>query len=181
MVKVDITEKISIPSGVEVSIDKNLIKVKGPKGESSRKIFTPGIKIEAKEDGIVFSVKNAAKKEKMIMKTTEAHLQNMMKGVLEEYQYELKICSGHFPMTVSLDNGEFIVKNFLGESTPRKRKMPQDVKVEIKGNDVTVTSINKEKAGQVAASIEALTRITNKDRRRFQDGIFITSKAGKKI
>ncbi len=181
MAKVDITDKISIPEGVEVTLDKNTIKVKGPKGELSRKIFTPGIKVEIKEDGVTFSVKNAAKKEKMIMKTTEAHLVNMMKGVTEEYEYELKICSGHFPMTVSLDNGEVVVKNFLGESVPRKRKMPEGVDIEIKGNDIKVKSVDKEKAGQVAASIEALTRITNRDRRRFQDGIFITSKAGKKI
>jgi large subunit ribosomal protein L6 len=141
MVKVDIIDKISIPEGVEVSIDSNQINVKGPKGELSRGIFTPGIKIEVKENEVIFSIKKAAKKEKMVLKTTEAHLKNMINGVNEEYVYKLKICSGHF----------------------------------------TVTSIDIEKAGQVAASIEALTRITNKDRRRFQDGIFITSKAGKKI
>lgn len=181
MAKVDITDKISIPEGVEVSIKSNEMLVKGAKGELSRKIFTPGIKIEVKEGGVIFSIKKAAKKEKMVLKTMEAHLKNMIEGVTEEYLYELKICSGHFPMTVALENGEFIVKNFLGESVPRKRKMPEGANIEIKGNDIKVTSIDKEKAGQVAASIEALTRITNKDRRRFQDGIFITSKAGKKI
>ncbi len=181
MVKVDIVDKISIPEGVEVSINTNQITVKGPKGELSRKIFTPGIKIEVKENEAIFSIKKAAKKEKMVLKTTEAHLKNMIKGVNEEYVYELKICSGHFPMNVSLDNGEVIVKNFLGESVPRKKKMQSGAEIIIKGNDITVTSADKEKAGQVAASIESLTRITNKDRRRFQDGIFITSKAGKKI
>ncbi|MBT3416462.1 50S ribosomal protein L6 [Candidatus Woesearchaeota archaeon] len=181
MVKVDIIDKISIPEGVEVSIDSNQINVKGPKGELSRGIFTPGIKIEVKENEVIFSIKKAAKKEKMVLKTTEAHLKNMINGVNEEYVYKLKICSGHFPMTVSLENQEVIVKNFLGESVPRKKKMQTGAEIEIKGNDITVTSIDIEKAGQVAASIEALTRITNKDRRRFQDGIFITSKAGKKI
>jgi large subunit ribosomal protein L6 len=181
MVKVDITDKISIPEGVEVSIESNKILVKGPKGELSRKIFTPGIKIEVKDGGVIFAIKKAAKKEKMVLKTNEAHLKNMIKGVLEEYKYELKICSGHFPMTVALENGIFTVKNFLGESVPRKKKMLEGINIEIRGNDITVTSIDKEKAGQVAASIEALTRVTNKDRRRFQDGIFMTSKAGKKI
>lgn len=181
MAKVDITDNISILEGVEVIIDKNIIKVKGPKGELSRKIFTPGIKIEVKDREVLFSVKNAAKKEKMIMKTTESHLKNMMKGSLDGYEYNLKICSGHFPMTVSLENGVVIVKNFLGESVPRKKKMMEGTDIEIKGNDIKVTSVDKEKAGQVAASIESLTRITNKDRRRFQDGIFIISKAGKKI
>ena len=181
MVKTDLMDKISIPEGVEVEIESTEIKVKGPKGELERNIFTPSIKISKEEGFVVFSVSNAAKKQKMIMKTTEAHLKNMMKGVLEGYEYTLKICSGHFPMTVSFENGEIIVKNFLGESVPRKRKIRDDVEVEIKGNDILVKGADKEKVGQAAASIEAVTRMTNKDRRRFQDGIFMVSKAGKEL
>ena len=113
----------------------------------------------------------------MILGTLKSHINNMVKGVKEGFDYELKICSGHFPMNVSLDNGEVIVKNFLGESVPRKKKMQSGAEIIIKGNDITVTSADKEKAGQVAASIESLTRITNKDRRIFQDGIYITHKA----
>ena len=56
MVKVDIIDKISIPEGVEVSIDSNQINVKGPKGELSRGIFTPGIKIEVKENEVIVRV-----------------------------------------------------------------------------------------------------------------------------
>ena len=119
MVKVDIIDKISIPEGVEVSIDSNQINVKGPKGELSRGIFTPGIKIEVKENEVIFSIKKAAKKEKMVLKTTEAHLKNMINGVNEEYVYKLKICSGHFPMNVSISGNKFTVKNFLGEKVPR--------------------------------------------------------------
>jgi len=57
----------------------------------------------------------------------------------------------------------------------------EEVEVELNGNDITVTGHNKEKTGQTAANIEKSTRLTNKDRRRFQDGIFMTHKAGANI
>ena len=48
----------------------------------------------------------------------------------------------------------------------------------IKGDIIIVEGIDKELAGQTAARIEQSTRITNKDRRVFQDGCYITDKAG---
>ena len=53
--------------------------------------------------------------------------------------------------------------------------------VKVEGSEIIIESTNKELAGQAAADIEQLTRITNKDRRIFQDGIYITEKDGKKI
>lgn len=181
MAKLNITDKIEIPGGVEVIIEPTFIKIKGKNGELERKFYSPAIKISKEENNMVFKVKNATKKEKMLMKTTEAHIKNMIKGVLDGFEYHLKVCSGHFPMTVSYENGEVIVKNFLGESIPRKKKISKEVNVEIKGNDIAVTGADKEKTGQAAASIESITKMTTKDRRRFQDGIFMVSKAGKKI
>ncbi len=181
MVKLDLMDKVEIREGVEVTLEGTKIKLKGPKGELERKFFTPAVKITKEDNFVVLSVKNAAKKQKMLMKTAKAHISNMMEGVVEGFEYTLKVCSGHFPMTVSFENNEFIVKNFLGESVPRKKKIKEGVDVQIKGNDTTISGADKERVGQAAASIESITRINNRDRRRFQDGIFITSKAGKEI
>ncbi len=79
-------------------------------------------------------------------------------------------------MTVALKGTMVEVKNFLGEKVPRTMMVPANVKVTIKSEDITVEGINKEAAGQVAGSIEKLTKISHFDRRVIQDGIFITEK-----
>jgi len=177
----DITQEINIPEGIEISKEAHLIKVKGPMGEVSKKLAGPKIEITADKNSVKIISKKATKREKKLIYTFKAHINNMIKGVTEPFVYKLKICPGHFPMNVSMDKDIFTVKNFFGEKTPRKLKIKPDVKVKIDGKDVYVEGIDKELTAQTAASIEMLTKIKNRDRRIFQDGIYIVSKAGKEI
>ena len=84
-------------------------------------------------------------------------------------------------MNVSISGKEFVIKNFLGEKVPRTLSLQDDVSVKINGQEVIVEGISKERTSHVAAEIEQLTRITNKDLRVFQDGIYITHKDGRAI
>lgn len=179
--KPDINEKINIPEKVEIIIDNGLVKVKGPKGEIVKRLFDPKIKMDIQDNKILIESKKTTKREKRLIGTIKAHIKNMIKGVNESFIYRLKICSTHFPMTVSVNNDEISVNNFLGENVPRTVKIKKGVNVKIEGNIITVESPDKELAGQTAASIELLCRITKRDRRIFQDGIYITEKAGKEI
>jgi len=181
MPKLNIKDEVNIPEGVEVIIEPPRLKVKGPKGEIERILFNPSVEIKTDKNKVTLEIKNGKKKEKMYMKTYRAHIKNMIKGVSEEYVYKLKICSGHFPMTVKHEKNQLIVSNFLGEKIPRKAIIPEGVTLEMKKDDITLTGINIELVGQAAANIERSTRITNRDRRRFQDGIYITVKAGEPV
>ncbi len=181
MAKLNISDKLEVPEGVTVTLEAPLVKVVGPEGTLERRMSHPMIKITLNDKEINLELKKGTKREKMMLKTFKAHLRNMMKGATEKYVYKLKICSGHFPMNVSKEGNKLIVKNFLGEKVPRTAKIMEEVEVELNGNDITVTGHNKEKTGQTAANIEKSTRLTNKDRRRFQDGIFMTHKAGANI
>jgi large subunit ribosomal protein L6 len=172
---------IEIPEGVELSLDGNVLKVKGPEGENSREFKLGKIKFEIKNNKILLSDKNATKREKKIINTTTSHIKNMIKGVQEKFIYTLKVASSHFPMTVKTEGNKVEIKNFLGEKTPRYCIIPEGAEVEIKKNDITIKSVDREIAGQAAANFEKATRIRNRDRRVFQDGIYITSKAGKEI
>jgi large subunit ribosomal protein L6 len=177
----ELFQEVEIPEGVEVIIVGNLVSVKGKEGENKRHFDTNNLIFEKKGNNIVIGNKNASKREKKMMNTTAAHIKNMIKGVQEKYQYELKACASHFPITVELKGSGALVKNFLGEKNPRKVVIPAGVEVKIDRDFIIINSTDKELAGKAAANFEIATRITGKDRRVFQDGIFITKKAGVEI
>ncbi|MBI4016236.1 MAG: 50S ribosomal protein L6 [Candidatus Aenigmarchaeota archaeon] len=174
--KQDFTETVAVPEGITVEASANSVKIKGPKGELSRRFVIPKISIEAKDGNVILSSKSATKREKSKLYATRAHINNMLKGVQAPFVYVLKICSGHFPMNVSLAGSKLSVKNFLGEKIPRITEIPQGVAVKIEGDKITVTSIDTELGGRTSSNIEQLTRIARRDRRIFQDGIYIIQK-----
>jgi len=170
-------DKISIPSNVEVDITKLYVNIKGPKGETKKNVYHPSVKIEKDEKNILLTTDKSTKKEKRILNTLKAHIKNLIKGVLNGFEYELKICSGHFPMSVSVEKNDLVIKNFFGEKIPRKAKILPGVNVKVSGDKVTVSGCSKEDVGQTCSNIEQSTRRTSFDRRRFQDGIWITKKS----
>ena len=171
-----------MPEGIEVSVTSDGINVKGQKGEHKKIFNLPReIKLEKKGDEIILGGKKITKKEKKVMNTFVAHIKNWIKGAQEGFEYQLKICSSHFPMTISLEGKKAKIKNFLGEKIDRNVKIPEGVEVDIKKEFITITSIDKELAGQAAANFEKATRVGKRDRRVFQDGIFIINKGGKEI
>lgn len=172
---------IDVPSGVTVQADAGTVIVKGPKGEITRTFTYPGITITVANAQIKIISARATAREKKMVNTFEAHLNNMIRGAQEGHVYKLKICSGHFPMTVAAAGNEFIVKNFLGEKYPRTLPIDQRVKVNVQGQEVVVEGAALELVSQCAANIEKLTLVRNRDRRIFQDGIYITVKDGQPI
>ena len=171
-----LTKRIIVPEGVEVSID-GALTVKGPKGEIKRLLSYPTIEVKKEERDVVIEPKRFTKREKKIINTFRAHVNNMIKGVQEPFQYEVKICSSHFPMSVKIEGKELVVKNFYGEKVPRRADIMEGVKVNIDGDLIKIEGSDIEKVGQTAANFEKSTRITNRDRRIFQDGLWIIKKA----
>ncbi len=179
--KKEIFQQIEIPEEVEAEIAGAVLKVKGPEGELEREFNTGKLTFEKDRGKIIIGSEKATKVEKRMINTIAAHINNMIQGVQKKFEYKLKVCSSHFPMSVEVKGNEVIVKNFLGEKIPRKAKIPEGAEVKVDRDIITITSINKEIAGQAAANFERATKISARDRRIFQDGIFIINKAGKEI
>lgn len=179
--KEDLTREIVLGTGVSAVLEGRTVKIKGPKGEVKRVVLHPRILIEIVPGKIILRAVKATKREKTVMGSYESHFQNSAKGVVEPHLYKLKVCSGHFPMSVTVSGTECTIKNFLGEAVPRRVELLAGSDVKVNGTEITVVSCDKEIAGQNAAKIESLCRITNRDRRIFQDGCYIIHKAGKDI
>jgi large subunit ribosomal protein L6 len=167
---------VPVPSEVEFKIEDALITLTGPKGSLSRAMSYPGVKVEQKDGSVVISAKTNKKAVKAILGTFGAHLSNMVKGVTKGFEYRLKTVFSHFPITVKQAGSEISINNFLGEKTPRKSRVLGDCKVSIKGASITVTGINIEDVAQTAANIELATKVKGRDRRVFQDGIYLVGK-----
>ena len=141
--------------------------------------ITEEIDIKIKNNIVELSCsKSPHRKEKALIGTFSAHIKNMIKGVTEGFEYKMKTVYSHFPIKISVEENEFIIQNFLGERSPRRAKILENVKVETIGDNVTVSGIDKEKVGQTAANIERAARVKNRDIRVFQDGVYLISKRG---
>ncbi len=172
----EIKEEITIPDNVEVTIENNNITVKGENGSLSRVFSHPKIDLKVNGKAVEVHCKNPRKKDKAFMGTFVAHIKNMIKGVTEGFEYKMKTVFSHFPIKTSVEENEFVIQNFLGERSSRRAKILEGVTVEVKGDDITVKGIDKEKVGQTVANIERETAVKNLDIRVFQDGVYRVSK-----
>ena len=179
--KANLSKTIELREGVTTVLEGTLLKIKGAKGETERVFRHPKISLVVEGNKITLSCKNATKREKTLIGSYNSHINNMVQGAEEGFVYKLKICSGHFPMNVTVKGKELVIQNFFGESVPRKVGVLEGAKITITGQEIVVESVDKEIAGQMAARIENLCRITNRDIRIFQDGCYITHKAGKTL
>ena len=179
--KKDLERVIEIPEGVECAVNGKNVLIKGNGKELSKEFDIGKLSLAAENNSLKISCKKSSRRESKMIGTIWAHVNNMIKGLNEDFVYELEICNAHFPMNVKLDGNKVIIKSFLGETKERISKVIEGVKVEIKGTHITVSSHDIEKAGQTAANLEKATRLRGRDRRIFQDGIFITKKCGREI
>ncbi len=174
--KNQITEQIEIPEGVTCDYSDKVIKCKKDGAEVSKKIEAPCITISVKDKNLVFECASGNKNDYKVIKSCIAHMKNVFHGLTKGYSYELEACNVHFPMTLKVEGDKLVINNFLGEKTPRFAKILPGVKVDIKGQKITISSPDKEAAGHTAANFEKATKVKNRDRRVFQDGIFIVEK-----
>jgi large subunit ribosomal protein L6 len=174
----EIKESVMLPDGVKASLEDSTVTITGEKGSLVRKFAYPKITITLENGNLIVSCRNARRKQKALVGTFIAHLNNMIEGVTKGFEYKMKTVYSHFPIKTMVDGNTFIIENFLGERSPRKAVILEGVIVEVKGDDVTAIGIDKEKVGQTVANIERATAVKRRDIRVFQDGVYRISKGG---
>ena len=181
MPKLDhISHSIALPEGASASIAGDVITVSKDGQSLSREFRHHKVEVRAVNGDLEVFVNLPRRSDKALAGTWAAHLRNMALGIDEGFEYRLKAVFSHFPMNLKVDGKQMIINNLFGEKVPRVAKLPWspaevEVRVENK-TDVVVRGADREKVGQTAANIERACRIKNRDRRVFQDGIYIVSK-----
>ncbi|MDP2864504.1 MAG: 50S ribosomal protein L6 [bacterium] len=153
---------ILIPENVEVKIEGQKVIVKGPKGELSKEI-RPEIKVEIKDYNppstlptkgeaprkILVSPQRETKQTKAFWGLTRTLLANAIEGVTVGFEKKLQIEGLGFRANLEEDN--LVLK--VGFTNPIKLKTPEGIRFSIEKNIITVSGIDKELVGQVAAKI----------------------------
>lgn len=140
---------IDIPSGVTVVIEGQNIAVSGPKGELKREIHRDII-AENKDGKVSVAPKRElSKREKGLWGLYRALIANMVEGVEKGFEIKLEIEGVGYKADVQ---GNELVLN-LGFENPVKIKKPEGISFVVEKNVVTVSGIEKEKVGEIAALI----------------------------
>ncbi len=150
---------ITIPPGVEITIEKGEVTVSGPKGRLIQNIGTEIIAL--KEDGTVIVKRpTEQKRHKALHGLYRSLIYNMVKGVTEGYSCNLELVGVGYKASVQ---GNVLELN-LGYSHNIYLEVPSEIKVSAetaKGKNpiVTLDSNDKQMIGQVAAKIRSLRKI----------------------
>jgi len=144
---------IDIPEKVAVEINQGTIKVKGPKGELN---WGYPDKIRVSINGNVVSVERSGdtKIERALHGLTRSIISNMVAGVSQGYQKVLDIVGVGYKAQVA--GGKIMFT--LGYSHPVEFQLPEGIKasVDSKQVQITLSSVDKQQLGQVAASLKTL-------------------------
>ncbi len=141
--------KISIPDGVTVSVNGNVVDVKGPKGELTLE-FSKLINVLV-EDGIVLTKQIKASQEANMMQgTTNSLISNMITGVSKGYDKGLEAVGVGYRFQVS---GNKITIS-AGYSHPVIMEAPKGLSVTSESNtEITIHGIDKQKVSEFAANV----------------------------
>ena len=150
---------ITVPSGVELSIQGNVVSVKGPKGELTQEVDEV-ISMEYADNVLTMSRPNDDKEVRSKHGLYRALVQNMITGVSEGYKVQLQMVGVGFRAAAQ---GQQLNLS-LGYSHPIIIELPKEVKLEAetkKGEAplVTLSSHDKQLLGTVTAKIRSLRKI----------------------
>lgn len=148
-------QPVAIPGGVEVKLKERLISVKGPKGQLSWE-YPEGVSLTVADSTAVFARDNDAKPTRALHGLSRSLLQNMVVGVSEGYTRVLELVGIGYK---AQSKGDQLVLN-VGYSHPVQIKLPEGVKAEVDKKQVTITltGIDKQQLGQLAADIRAVRK-----------------------
>ena len=179
---VESNDTVTFPEGVTFTVKNRIVRVTGPRGTLVRDFRHLHMELERVGKNVLRVRKwFGVRKEIAAIRTVCSHILNMIKGVTKGFRYKMRSVYAHFPINVTLQDGNrtIEIRNFLGEKIIRRVPLPEGVvatistaqkdELIVEGNDIQAVS-------QAAARIQQSTTVKEKDIRKFLDGIYVSEK-----
>jgi large subunit ribosomal protein L6 len=147
---------ITVPSGVDVTVDERLVTVKGPKGTLSHNVAAP-ITVGRGEDGVIEVARpNDERQSKSLHGLTRTLIANMVQGVTDGYEKRLEIVGVGYRV---LSKGPTQLEFQLGYSHSITFNAPEGITFTVEGpTRLGVQGIDKQLVGETAANIRKLRK-----------------------
>jgi large subunit ribosomal protein L6 len=144
---------IAVPSGVTITVDPDTITVAGPKGTLNQ--FTmPGITVKQEENQVIVARANDEPQNRSKHGLMRSLVNNMVVGVSQGFSKQLELNGVGFRVALA-GNG---LRFNLGFSHEVNYTLPAGVTATVEQNIITISGIDKQQVGQVAAEIRALKK-----------------------
>ena len=144
---------IEVPSGVTITVDSDVITVKGQKGELTVPHLSD-VTVSLQDNNAVVTRKDDERIAKAQHGLQRALLNNAVDGVTKGFEKKLEVNGVGFRVS----GGGQEIEMSLGFSHPVKYKAPQGVELKVEKMTITVSGIDKQQVGQVAAEIRSLKK-----------------------
>ncbi len=147
-------QPVVIPDGVTMTIDGQHVTVQGPKGTLERD-FHERISFDQSDNQVAVSVSSPDEKtSRELWGTSRVLLSNMVEGVTKGYSKKLEVNGVGYRAAVS---GKKLTLN-VGYSHPVNFEPPAGIDIKVEKNIITVSGIDKQSVGQVAAQIRSVRK-----------------------
>ncbi len=145
---------ITVPGGVDVKIDGQLVTVKGPKGELSLAVAEP-IRVALEEGQVLVTRPDDERNSRALHGLTRTLINNNIIGVTEGYSKQLEVVGTGYRVQQKGAGLELA----LGFSHPVLVDAPEGITLAVEGNTkITVSGISKQAVGEAAANIRKLKK-----------------------
>jgi large subunit ribosomal protein L6 len=145
---------ISIPAGVDITVDGSAVTVKGPKGELALTVASP-IEVKLEDGQVVVTRPDDERASRSLHGLTRTLIANQIIGVTDGYKKGLEIVGTGYRVAAKGEGVEFA----LGFSHPITVTPPAGISFTVEGNNkLTVSGIDKQAVGEVAANIRKLRK-----------------------
>lgn len=144
---------VEIPAGVTITVDGDVIKVVGPKGEL-QEAKLPTVEVIVEGNVLTVTRDNEEKLTKSQHGLMRALINNMVVGVTKGFEKKLEVNGVGFK--VALQGNKLVLS--LGFSHPVEFEAPQGITLSVDKMNISISGISKQQVGQVAADIRALKK-----------------------